>query len=99
MEKSNDHSYCEKKLPRSISTLFRGVMILLLVIAMILLSVAALIYTHNTAAAMETELCDKMLLSVVQTGNNIDYRLEQIAEATSVLLRTMNPYLKWLADI
>jgi two-component system sensor histidine kinase YesM len=66
---------------------------LLLVTAFILLTLALIIYTSNSAKAMEQQLCEQELASVEQTCNNIDYRLEQAAESASIMLSTVYPQL------
>lgn len=80
----------------------RGVshlLIFLLLVAMfILVTLAAFDYTHGTTAALEGELCQKMLASAEQSRNNLDYRFGQMAESASALIGTLYPYLNSFAD-
>ena len=77
----------------------RLLMFVLLLAALVLLTLAVFRYTQNTAAAMEAELCQKMLVSAGQTRNNIDYRFEQVKESASALIGTLYPYLNSGADM
>ena len=76
----------------------RFLMLLLLVAAFGLLTLAVLYYTRNTMEAMEMELCQKMQVSVEQTRSNMDYRFLQTAEDASTLMGTLYPYLNSDAD-
>lgn len=76
----------------------RFLMLLLLVAAFGLLTLAVLYYTRNTMEAMEMELCQKMQVSVEQTRSNMDYRFLQTAEDASTLMGTLYPYLNSNAD-
>ena len=67
----------------------RFLMLLLLVAAFGLLTLAVLYYTRNTMEAMEMELCQKMQVSVEQTRSNMDYRFLQTAEDASTLMGTL----------
>lgn len=71
---------------------------LLLVAMLILVTLAAYNYTRSATAALEDELCQKMLASAEQTRNNLDYRFGQMAESASALVGTLYPYLNSFAD-
>lgn len=76
----------------------RMLMLALLGTAFVLLTLAVFHYTQNTVDAVETELCQKMQVSVEQTRNNIDYRFGQAAESAHALMGTLYPYLNSNGD-
>lgn len=71
----------------------RRLLLLLSAVTLALLTLALIIYTGNSAQAIERQMCERTQASVKQARNNIDYRLEQVAESTSVLMSTMYPQL------
>lgn len=85
--------------PRRVRGASHLLFFLALLALLVLVTLGAFRYTQGTTAVLEGELCQKMLASVEQTRNNLDYRFGQVAESASALIRTLYPYLNSRADI
>ncbi len=81
------------RFPRRNLHLTRAVLLALLAALIGLTAVSVHLYAQMTATAAEEEVLRSMQLSVRQTKNNLDYRLQQTADSARTLLSTVYPYL------